>query len=111
MKTLGDRLKYARECKGVSQLQVSKDLGINNKSLSGYERNVAEPDIELLKKLSNYYNMDINYIIGDAKEDIYKNSLIEELKKYGYDYTNTSIEDMAKLVVKAIKIDEINKSN
>ena len=44
MKDIGAVLKNARENKEFTQKQVMELTGINKKSLSGYENNVAEPD-------------------------------------------------------------------
>lgn len=64
MKELAKRLKYARENKGVTQMQVYKDTGIHNKTLSGYERGISEPDLNTLKLLANYYNTSVDYLLG-----------------------------------------------
>ena len=42
---IGEILKNAREDKGLTQAEVMRITGINRKSLSGYENNVAEPDL------------------------------------------------------------------
>jgi len=62
--TLGDRLKIARDAKGAKQMQVSIDIGINNKTLSGYERGVSEPDLGTLKMLAEYYNVSLDFLLG-----------------------------------------------
>lgn len=49
MRTLGSRLKEAREKKRLTQIDVSKKLGISNGTLSGYERDYRDPDTETLK--------------------------------------------------------------
>lgn len=57
MKKIGEILKNAREDKDLTQLQVMRKIGINNKTLSGYENGIAEPDIETLAKLLNFYEI------------------------------------------------------
>ena len=64
MLTIGDRLKMARERKGVTQIKASEETGINNKTLSGYERNISEPDVETIKLLAKYYNISLDFILG-----------------------------------------------
>lgn len=66
MKALGNRLKNARENKGVTQTQVYKDTDINNKTLSGYERGVSEPDLHTIKMLADYYNVSLEYLLGKS---------------------------------------------
>ena len=51
MKDIGAVLKNARENKEFTQKQVMELTGINKKSLSGYENNVAEPDLATFSKL------------------------------------------------------------
>ena len=48
----------------MKQTKVSDDTGINNKTLSGYERNISEPDIDTIKTLAEYYNISLNYLLG-----------------------------------------------
>lgn len=55
MSTLGDRLRLARERKGFTQVQVRERTNINNKTLSGYEKGVSEPDIKTLVTLAELY--------------------------------------------------------
>lgn len=53
LKKIGEILKDAREDKDLTQMEVMKRIGINNKTLSGYENGIAEPDIETMVKLFN----------------------------------------------------------
>lgn len=61
---IGNRLKRAREAKGFTQVQVKHHTNINNKTLSGYEKGVSEPDIETLKTLAKLYETSVNYLSG-----------------------------------------------
>jgi transcriptional regulator with XRE-family HTH domain len=64
LKTLGDRLKNAREKKNLTQVYVSKRTGINNKTISNYENNVSSPDPETLKIFTEVYETSADYLIG-----------------------------------------------
>ena len=59
------RLKAARKELGISQLDVSKDTGINQSKLSKYENGNLEPDLETLGKLANYYQVSIDWLLGN----------------------------------------------
>lgn len=78
---IGKRLKNARELVGESQTQVSKYTGINNKTLSRYERTVSEPDLKTLRLLANYYKVSIEYLLGNSN-DPYNND-IETMAVHG----------------------------
>lgn len=60
MKNIGLVLKNARENKDYTQKKVMELTGINSKSLSGYENNVAEPDLKTLADLANLYELSID---------------------------------------------------
>mgnify|MGYP001404331961 FL=1 len=64
MTTLGDRLKIARERKGFTQIQVKNYTNINNKTLSGYEKGVSEPDIKTLVTLAELYEVSYKWLLS-----------------------------------------------
>ncbi len=56
-------LKEIRKKKGYSQLKVAMDLSISREALSYYERGKRSPDLNMLIKLSEYFNVSIDYLI------------------------------------------------
>ncbi len=76
MKTLGDRLKSAREKQGLTQIDVYKSTGISNKTISNYENNVSKPDPETLKELSILYETSTDYLTG--RVDNPKHKVVEK---------------------------------
>lgn len=68
MLTTGERLRMARERKGLSQLDVSKLTNISNKSLSRYETDSASPTPEVIKTLIGLYNVSTDFILGFSDE-------------------------------------------
>lgn len=63
-------LKQIRKQKKYSQLKVAMDLNISRESLSYYENGKRNPDISILIKLSEYFDVSIDYLItgGDYKD-------------------------------------------
>ncbi len=61
MKMIG--LKEMRKKKKYSQLKVAMDLSISREALSYYENGKRSPDIDMLVKLSRYFNVSIDYLI------------------------------------------------
>lgn len=68
MSSLGDRLRQARERKNLKQTQVKERTGIHNKTLSGYENGVSEPDIETIKILADLYEVSIDWLTGKSDD-------------------------------------------
>ena len=56
-------LKEMRKRKKYSQLKVAMDLAISREALSYYETGKRSPDVEMLVKLSRYFNVSIDYLI------------------------------------------------
>ncbi|WP_096888259.1 helix-turn-helix domain-containing protein [Brevibacillus laterosporus] len=63
-----ERLRAAREHKNLKQTQVKVYTGINNKTLSGYEKGVSEPDTETLKTLANLYEVSVDWLVGNTDD-------------------------------------------
>ena len=63
-KNLGEKLKQARENANLSQQDVADKLNVSRQTISKYELNINEPDLETLKELSYLYQVDINYLLG-----------------------------------------------
>ena len=63
MKNIGLPLKNARENKDYTQKRVMESTGINRKSLSGYENNVAEPDLNTFATLARLYDLSADEVL------------------------------------------------
>ncbi len=70
MKLIG--LQKIRKEKKCSQLKLAMDLSISREALSHYENGKRSPDIDMLVKLSRYFNVSVDYLIFG--EDFKKNN-------------------------------------
>ena len=57
------RLKMLREKKGISQLKLALDLGLNQNSISRYESGIREADYKTLIKFADYFNVSLDYLL------------------------------------------------
>lgn len=57
-------LKQIRKQKNLNQLKVALDLNISREALSYYENGKREPSLDMLNKLSKYFNVSIDYLIN-----------------------------------------------
>lgn len=62
--TFAMRIKALREKKGLSCVQLAKELGVSSASLGYYERKERVPDIEVLNMFCKYYNVSADYLMG-----------------------------------------------
>ena len=56
-------LRIVRKEKKLNQLKVAMDLNISREALSYYENGKRSPDIDMLVRLSEYFNVSIDYLI------------------------------------------------
>ena len=56
-------LKKLRKQKNLSQLKVAMDLAVSREALSYYENGKRSPDVDMLVKLSRYFNVSVDYLI------------------------------------------------
>lgn len=56
-------LKIVRKTRNLNQQKVAMDLNISREALSYYENGKREPSLQLLVRMSDYFNVSINYLI------------------------------------------------
>jgi transcriptional regulator with XRE-family HTH domain len=68
-KTLGERLREAREYLGFSQEEVATFLGVSRSALSLMESGQRKVDALELKKLAGLYKRPVGYFTGEEAEE------------------------------------------
>lgn len=58
------RLKLLREENGLSQAMLAKAIGIAQSTIGGWEASNREPNIDMLVKISDYFGVTIDYLVG-----------------------------------------------
>lgn len=57
-------LKLIRKRRNLNQLKVALDLNISREALSHYENGKRNPDLRMLRRMSEYFDVSIDYIIN-----------------------------------------------
>lgn len=57
-------LKIIRKKRNLNQQKVAMDLNISREVISHYENGKRNPDIQMLKLLSKYFNVSIDFLIN-----------------------------------------------
>lgn len=65
-----ENLKIYRKRKGYSQADVAGLLGIAQNSYSRYENGSRQPDVEMLKKLSEIFEVSVDELLGNKQETV-----------------------------------------
>lgn len=80
MAKFSDRFKQLRAEHDLSQQSLATQLGLTKSSVNMYERGEREPGIETLETIADYFNVDMDYLLG--KSDIpNKNSWLDKIDK------------------------------
>ena len=66
-----ERLRELRTKKDMSQSQLATALGISKSSISMYELGERQPDFETLEIIADFFNVDMNYLLGDESKSTY----------------------------------------
>ena len=61
-------LRELRTKKGVYQKDVAKYLGVDRTTYVKYERGDSEPSIDIIKKLANYFDVTVDFLVGEEKK-------------------------------------------
>ena len=57
-------LKNLRNARGLTQGELADRIGISRSRLSMYELGQREPDFETLESIADFFNVDIDYLMG-----------------------------------------------
>lgn len=82
IKTFDDRLKNLRNAKGVKQADVAKALGIGKSAYSNYEKDLREPNAVILKAMSQYFGVTIDYLLDCHTDFATSDAERKHIKKY-----------------------------
>ncbi len=76
------KIKELRKINKKTQKDIAKITGYKQTLISKWENNIREPDIRTLIKLANYFNVSVDYLIGnEVKQEIaFKTQYTEQQK-------------------------------
>lgn len=84
--------KRLRTSCGLTQNDMADRLGVSKSTISMYENGNREPDFETLERIADFFNVDIDYLLGRTD----KTSLLPETM--GRYYVNNETAEMAQQI-------------
>lgn len=67
--TIANNLTYLRKKNNYTQLELAEKLEYSDKSISKWEHAETLPDIEVLHKLANVYNVTLDYLVSNKPDE------------------------------------------
>ncbi len=68
-KSFSENLKFYRKKLGLSQKEVAEKLFITSKAVSKWENAISEPCVEMIQKLANIFNINVNCFFEEKNND------------------------------------------
>ncbi len=76
---LNQRIKELRTGLNISQVELSKKLGVSKQCISNWENDNIQPSIDMLIKLSKFFGVSTDYLLGiDSKKTLDVSMLSDE---------------------------------
>ena len=57
-------LYFLRKEKGISQLQLAKEIGVTQKAIDFWEKDINEPKASYIIKLAKFFQVSTDYLLG-----------------------------------------------
>ncbi|WKV13560.1 helix-turn-helix transcriptional regulator [Marivirga harenae] len=65
MTKIANNIKYLRTQKGLSQTAMAEAVGLKRGNIASYEKELAQPSIENLVKIADFFGIDIHQIVNE----------------------------------------------
>ena len=63
-KKIGQIIKKLRIEKGISQMQLAKEIGCAQKAIDSWEKSINEPKASYIINLAKFFNITCDFILG-----------------------------------------------
>lgn len=90
-----DRFKELRKLHKLSQVEIAERYDIDRTTVGKWESNISTPSIETLKDLANYFDVTLDYLLGNSsnpklnKKD--ERDIQRELEEMQKDFTQGTL--------------------
>lgn len=64
---LSEKLRDLRNASGITQEDLSARMNVTRQTISGWERGRSEPDIEIIKKLSQIFDVSVDELLSAVR--------------------------------------------
>lgn len=111
MNTLGEKIKTLRKSNNLTQKELALKIGVTASTVTKYENGQLEPNIDILNKISNIFNISVSNLIDDnysRKEFSTESEFLNfyELRN-SKEIADETISELTKFIILAV----INKYN
>lgn len=90
------RIKYLRQTRDLTQVQLAVKLGVAKQSISNWENDNIMPSVEMLEKIADFFSVSTDYLLGREKRKNEDGSTIDVagLSPHQIEHIMLIIEDL-----------------
>ena len=82
---MANRIRELRKQNDMTMKQLGEKLGLGESTISQYETGKREPDIKTLLKISECFNVSVDYLLGNVSEPWFyvdNDRIVREINSY-----------------------------
>ena len=87
-----NKIAELRKLKKITQEKLSKYIGVARSTLAMYEINASEPDFSTLIKISDYFNVSVDYLLGRTDFPAFRGKITETKSNSEYNLSDIKSE-------------------
>lgn len=61
---IGNKIRYLREERGITQKQLAENISSTNKNIWAYETGYTLPPVDTIIRLSKFFGISVDYLLG-----------------------------------------------
>ena len=108
----GERISQLRQSKNITQKELASKLYVSDKTVSSWESNRTEPNLEMIIKLSEILECSASYLLyGDNFKDNIEMEIKVKLTKEEYEKLNKKMKLIGKFLLQSNQQDIYYRSD
>lgn len=65
---LNERIRTLREARGMTQVELARQLSVTKQSVSNWENNNIQPSVEMAVAIADFFGVSLDDLLGRAKK-------------------------------------------
>lgn len=74
-----NNIRKLRKSRDLTMKQFGKMMGVSESAISLYENNKAQPDINMMCKMADYFGVSIDFLLGYKTEETKEKTMDDKL--------------------------------
>lgn len=67
---LNERIRQLREARGMTQVELARQLSVTKQSVSNWENNNIQPSVEMAVAIADFFGVSLDDLLGRTKKQM-----------------------------------------